>query len=145
MDPVDDLAARFVACTLPHAEWTHAAHLTVGTWHVRRFGPAEALNRLRVGIRRLNDSHGTLNTADSGYHETITVAYVHLLAEFVSRFADDVPTGDVVEQLLAGPLADRDALLAFFSRGALFSPEARAGRVEPDLAPLSLARLIPNA
>ena len=75
----------------------------------------------------------------------ITAAYVHLLAEFVSRSADDVPTGDVVEQLLAGPLADRDALLAFFSRGVLFSPEARAGWEEPDLAPLNLARSIPNA
>ena len=145
MDAVDDLAARFVACTLSHAVWTHAAHLTVGTWHVRRFGPIEALNRLRVGIRRLNDSHGTLNTPDSGYHETITAAYVHLLAEFVSRFSDDVPIGDVVGQLLAGPLADRDALLAFFSRGVLFSPQARAAWIQPDLVPLSLARLIPNA
>ncbi|MDX2167626.1 MAG: hypothetical protein SF182_11205, partial [Deltaproteobacteria bacterium] len=58
---LEDLIARFQARTLPHAEWTHRAHLAVGTWHVLRFGPDEALRRLRSGIRALNDAHGTPN------------------------------------------------------------------------------------
>ena len=57
------LAARFTALTLPKEAWTHAAHLTVGTWHVDRYGAADALPRLRAGIRRLNESHGNENTA----------------------------------------------------------------------------------
>jgi hypothetical protein len=63
---LDDLVARFIAGTIPHAEWTHVAHLTVGTWHVHRYGPEEALVRLRVGIRALNDAHGTPNSATRG-------------------------------------------------------------------------------
>src|ERR1700722_1224434 len=78
----DDLAARFTAFTLPHAEWTHAAHLTVGLWHVHRFGKTDALERLRTGIRRLNESHGTVNSDISGYHETTTRAYVELFSMF---------------------------------------------------------------
>ena len=72
-DP-DAVAARFAALTLPKHEWTHAAHLTVGVWHVDRYGAADALTRLRAGIRRLNESHGNVNTPASGYHETITAA-----------------------------------------------------------------------
>ena len=62
---VDDLAARFSAGTISREEWTHLAHLAVGTWHVQRYGPDEALTRLRAGIRRLNDLHGTPNSAAS--------------------------------------------------------------------------------
>ena len=65
VDP-DALAARFTALTLRKDEWTHAAHLTVGAWHVDRYGAADALTRLREGIRRLNESHGNENSATAG-------------------------------------------------------------------------------
>ena len=35
---LEDLAGRFQSCTLHESEWTHAAHLAVGTWHVSKFG-----------------------------------------------------------------------------------------------------------
>ncbi len=138
---LDDLVARFVACRLPHSEWTHQAHLAVGAWHVAHFGAEEALTRLRLGIRHLNDSHGTPNSATRGYHETISRAYVVLLAEFLDSVQDTMPLVERVTRLLAGPLAARDALLRFYSRERLMSPEARAAWIEPDLRPLRLAHL----
>lgn len=135
---VDDLAARFAARAIPHPEWTHAAHLAVGTWHVRRYGPEEALARLRVGIRALNDAHGTPNSSTSGYHETVTRAYVRLLAEFLAHCPVDLPVADCVTRVLAGPLAAKDVLLTFYSRERLMSVTARAAWVEPDLAPLRM-------
>jgi hypothetical protein len=134
---LDDLVRRFDACELPRTQWTHAAHLSVGLWHVCRYGREPALVRLRIGIRRLNESNGVVNSATSGYHETITSAYVQLLASFAERHAD-LPVGERLEQLLAGELADRGALLKFYSRARLESAEARVGWVEPDLAPLAL-------
>jgi hypothetical protein len=139
---LDDLATRFTTCRLSHGEWTHQAHVTVGAWHVDRFGADEALTRLRVGIRRLNDSHGTPNSATRGYHETITRAYVHLLAEFLAACPKDIPLADRINRLLASPLAGKDALLQFYSRERLMSPEARAAWIEPDLAPLQAAHLL---
>jgi hypothetical protein len=136
-DP-DALAGHFTALTLPKAEWTHAAHLTVGAWHVDRYGPVEALTRLRAGIRRLNESHGNENTASAGYHETITAAYVTLLAAFLDRCPAGLPLATRVEQLLASPLAGRDMLFTFYSRERLLSEDARARWVDPDLAPLHL-------
>jgi hypothetical protein len=138
---LDDLVARFVACRLPHSEWTHQAHLAVGAWHVAQFGADEALARLRVGIRRLNDSHGTPNSATRGYHETISRAYVVLLAEFLDSVSDTMPLAERVTRLLGSPLSARDALLQFYSRERLMSPEARATWIEPDVQPLRLAPL----
>ena len=81
---VDDLAARFTACAIPAKEWSHAAHLVVGLWHVHRYG-ADGGPRCDCarGIRRLNESHGGVNSATNGYHETITAAYVQLLAQYL--------------------------------------------------------------
>jgi hypothetical protein len=85
----------------------------------------------------LNDSNGVVNSATSGYHETVTAAYAQLLAAFTERHAD-VPAAERVARLLAGDLADRGVLLKFYSRSRLESAEARLGWVPPDLAPLSL-------
>jgi hypothetical protein len=136
------LAARFTALTLPKEEWTHTAHLTVGAWHVDRYGAAEALPLLRGGIRRLNESHGNVNTATSGYHETITAAYVTLLAAYLAGCPPALPLSTRVERLLASPLAGRDMLLAFYSRERLMSTDARARWIEPDLAPLRLEAVL---
>ena len=46
--------------------------------------------RLRSGIRRLNESHGGVNSATDGYHETITAAYVQLLAQYLERSAPTI-------------------------------------------------------
>ena len=130
------LAVRFTSLRLPKEEWTHAAHLTVGLWHVDRYGPAEALTRLRDGIRRLNESHGNVNTPTSGYHETITAAYVMLLAQYLETCSPELSLGARVQRLLAGPLAGRDMLFTFYSRERLMSVEARAQWLEPDRGPL---------
>jgi NTE family protein len=139
---VEDLAARFAVPSLREAEWTHVAHLTVGAWHVDRYGAGEALTRLRDGIRRLNVSIGGVNTESAGYHETITAAYVRLLAEYLETCPQDLPLAARVERLLASPLAERDMLFTFYSRDRLFSTNARAQWVEPDLAPLRLGAVL---
>ena len=131
-----DLVAAFRDCTLPKQEWTHLAHLRVGAWHVHHFGGPAALAMLRAGIRRLNDSHGTPNSSDSGYHETITVAYVRLIEEFLAGVEDGLPLERRVELLTESPLADRPVLFRFWSRDLLLSARARAEWVPPDLAPL---------
>jgi hypothetical protein len=133
---LEELAAGFRACTISHADWTHAAHLRVAAWHVDRFGRAEALERLRAGIRRLNDHHGTPNSTTRGYHETITVAYVHLVADFLARSPAGTTLATRAAQMLAGPLGARDVLLRHWSQALLMSPVARAEWVAPDLLPL---------
>ena len=80
---LDALAARFEAAAIPSTEWKHETHLVMGAWHVARYGAEAALERLRAGIRRLNAAHGTVDSDTRGYHETITRAYVRVIAAFL--------------------------------------------------------------
>lgn len=139
---IDDLGVRFEACAIPAKEWTHAAHMTVGLWHVQRYGAADALVRLRNGIRRLNESHGVVNSATGGYHETITAVYVQLLAQYLESIHTDMPLGMRALHLLASPLAAKDVLLAFYTRDRLMSSSARGGWTDPDLAPVTLTHVL---
>jgi hypothetical protein len=143
---LDDVVARFVACRLPREEWTHLTHLAVGMWHVHRYGTEEALARLRAGIRRLNESHGTPNSATRGYHETITRAYVGLLSEFLEACPVEMPLAERIARLIASPVADKDVLLRFYSRERLMSTHARAEWLEPDIMVLQVSgRVDPGA
>ena len=137
-EALDQLASEFLSSSLPRDQWNHIAHLSVGAWHVYRFGVDEAVARLRVGIRALNDRHGTPNTTTSGYHETITVAYARLIEEFLSSFEPSIPLEHRVSHLLSGPLSERSCLLRFWSRALLMSEAARAAWVAPDLEPLGV-------
>jgi hypothetical protein len=136
---LERLAADFEALAMPSSAWTHAAHLAVGAWHVARFGVEEATARLRAGIRALNESHGNVNTDSDGYHETITVAYVRLIAEFLAACEPEAPLGERVQRLLAGPVSSKGILLRYWSRERLMSASARARWLEPDVAPLGLS------
>ena len=133
---LEDLVNRFRARMVPKAEWTHQAHIAVGTWHVHRYGVAGALVQLREGICRLNDTHGTVNSDTSGYHETITRAYLLLIERGLTALPAANPLDAKVRALLKTPLATKDALLAHYSRDVLLSAEARRRWIEPDRHPL---------
>jgi len=137
-DALEELAAGFLSGSLPRDQWNHIAHLSVGAWHVHRFGVDQAIARLRAGIRALNDRHGTPNTTTTGYHETVTVAYARLIEEFLSAFEPGTPLERRVSHLVTGPLSERSFLMKFWSRPLLMSGAARAAWVAPDLEPLAL-------
>ncbi len=131
--PLDKLAERFGAATIPSAEWTHQAHLRIGAWHVHHLGPAAAVDRLRSGIRSLNAAHGIGDASARRYHETITIAYVHLLGRFLAACPADRSFEASVDELGRSALSDPDYLLRFYSREVLMSRGARGRWVEPDL------------
>jgi hypothetical protein len=139
---LEEFAGRFLAGTIPFEEWTHQAHLAVGMWHVNRYGTEEALARLRIGIQCLNEKHGTPNSLTRGYHETITRAYVLLLAEFLKSCPPAVSLQERVACLLNSPVADKNLLFKFYSRETLLSARAKSEWVEPDIEPLRMVDLL---
>jgi ribosomal protein S18 acetylase RimI-like enzyme len=122
---------RFHDRTLCHAQWTHAAHLRIAWLHLARYELDEAHLRMRAGILRLNAAHGLVETPQRGYHETLTRAWLRLVAAARRR-----GLGPDSMSALADPALERNAPLAFYSRDRLFSLEARAMYVPPDLAEL---------
>lgn len=132
---VERLVAGFRDGTLPHAEWTHRAHLTVALWYATQHEAAEALDLVRAGILRLNAAHGVPTTPTRGYHETITRFYMHVVGHFVAQLGREDDWAERANRLLTR-YGQRELPLRHYSEGVLKSPEARAGWVEPDLLPL---------
>ena len=127
--------AAFIDRTLAKREWTHQAHLRVGLWHALRYDDELALSLLRARIRAYNESTDVANTTTSGYHETITRFYLHIIRQFVGSVDLRRPIDELARSLIE-QWGDRDVPLRHYSRARLFSAAARAEWVEPDLAPL---------
>ncbi|WP_423604191.1 hypothetical protein [Sphingomonas sp. MS122] len=129
------LGEGLLVCTLAREEWTHEAHLAACLYLLARRPDIDVDARIAGLISRFNESVGGVNDDHSGYHDTITRAYV----AGVRRFLRERATGELivdVNALLASEVGGRDWPLRFYSRERLFSVQARRGFVEPDLAPL---------
>lgn len=131
-DEINLLVKSFEERTLSKTDWTHAAHLTVGLYYCFHHPFGVAKNLMRDGIYWLNDSHGTPNTESSGYHETITIFWLETVAKFVDDNQDEKSLAVLANKLLE--VCNNSKLpLEIYSRELLFSPEARAHFVAPDL------------
>jgi putative acetyltransferase len=129
---------RFHATTLAGVEWTHQAHLRIAWMYVQRYSVEEAHLLMRVGIVRLNAAHGLVETARRGYHETMTRTWLLLVAAATWE-SSAAESSLAFLEIHAGHLG-KDAPLRHYSRERLLSLEARTRYVEPDLAPLDVAR-----
>ncbi|HEX5706432.1 MAG TPA: hypothetical protein VFX96_04010 [Pyrinomonadaceae bacterium] len=129
------LVRDFESCALPRERWTHAAHLTVALWYLLHHEWDEAVLLTRRGIRRYNEASGVANTRESGYHETLTIFWLRHVLRFLESHRDDCCDVDrLADELIT--TADKNLPLEFYTRELLFSFEARARWVEPDLKTL---------
>jgi hypothetical protein len=124
----DEFIARFEDCTLE--PFRHRDHVRVAWLYLDRYAPAEALARVCEGIRRFAAAHG----APDRYHETITWAFVLLIADRRARAA----AGQTWEGFARenADLVDRGAsvLGAYYRGETLASDLARRHFVFPDVA-----------
>jgi hypothetical protein len=130
---IDEFLSTFEAGTLPKERWTHGAHLLTGACYVRALGEAAAIDRMRLCVSRYNVAVGGKNTDTSGYHETITIAWVKLLAGLLRDVAP-------IERAAFATLAverfesDRNILRLYYDFDLVASVEARRSWIEPTLA-----------
>jgi hypothetical protein len=129
---IDALASGFLACTLPKAEWTHAAHFAATLWLIRHAPERDLPHEMPGLIRSYNESVGGVNSDSAGYHETITQASIRAARAFAAARPAGEALHESVDALMAGPLGTPDWLLDYWSRETLLSVEARRGWVEPD-------------
>jgi hypothetical protein len=129
---IESFVRAFENGALPKSEWTHARHLLIALWYITRHGRDEATALIRDGIRRHNQRHDN----PSGYHETITLAWVEVIDAFLDGRERDAPVSVLAADLLE-ECGDREYLLQFYSRERLFSGEARRGWLAPDLAAIT--------
>ena len=66
--------------TFPKSEWTHASHLAMAVSYLWRLPIRQATPRIRIGIRNYNVAQGGANTAECGFHETLTIFWIQRIA-----------------------------------------------------------------
>lgn len=124
----------FEACTIPHAAWTHRAHIRMAYLVLRREAFERAVDTVRAGIQKLNASQNTPEALDRGYHETLTCAWLRLVDSAIRHYG----AGEDFEAFAAQHphLLCRTQLRLFYTRDRIMSWEAKRAFVAPDLAPL---------
>ncbi len=122
----EELIAGFESAELPPDSFSHVEHVRAAWWYLERYPFPDALGRFCDAIRRFAAAKGKAER----YHETITVAYMLLIAERLdnmrgatwTEFADR--NGDLLER--------KPSILArYYSDETLASDRARRVFVMP--------------
>jgi hypothetical protein len=130
---IDAFLAGFEGCTLPKERWTHGAHLLTGACYVHALGQAAAIDRMRTCVKRYNESVGGKNTETSGYHETITVAWIKLL-DALLRESGEMQRAAFARLAVERFAGDREIFRRYYAFDLVSSVEARRNWVPPTLA-----------
>ena len=136
MDDSEFLAA-FESLSLPFAQWTHRAHVKVAFLYLRAHPFDKALARMQKGIKAYNAANKVPEGPSSGYNETTTHAFLHLIAATMASYGQAMPTPTADAFCDSHPqLMTRHVLRFFYSPERRMHPLAKTQFVEPDLAPL---------
>ncbi|MCC6293149.1 MAG: hypothetical protein IT164_10915 [Bryobacterales bacterium] len=125
---------EFESGAYPLAQWTHREHVIMASWYLLHLTRFEATPTIRAGIQRYNLAQGGQNTATSGYHETLTLFWIHVLSH-----ALDEARGDALTRIraMAAEFGGRAGLYKdYYSHDVAQSVEARYEWMEPDMKPL---------
>jgi hypothetical protein len=117
----DEFLEAFHSCRLKNSEFRHADHLRLAWLHVHRAPFEAALSSVRTGIQRFAAHH----QAPHLYHETVTTAWVHLLATHHENTFEEFLRQN--EHRLT-----KDLLHQFWTPELLASDEARRNWTPPD-------------
>src|SRR3954447_3216642 len=93
---IESFICAFEDGSLPRSEWTHQRHLIMALWYLRRHGRELATGLIRGGIRRHNERQGN----QTGYHETITLAWIAVIDRFLSTRDRASPVSVLAAELL---------------------------------------------
>lgn len=123
-----ELLEGFVTTALPADQFHHEQHVRVAWLFVRDHGMPAALGEFTGAIKRFAEAKG----AHGLYHETITWAFVLIIAERIARKPADTWAAFAADN--ADLLSWKPSILErYYSKELLGSALARATFVMPDL------------
>lgn len=132
---IDAFLAAFESGTLAKERFTHAGHLLTGACFVHSLGEAAAVDHMRLCVRRFNEAVGGKNTETSGYHETITVFWIKILAALQAANAR-LPRADFAAFAVEQYRDRRDLFQEFYDFDPVASTEARRTWIAPTVKPI---------
>src|SRR6476620_3562253 len=87
-----DLIRQFESCSLPFEQWTHRAHVRVAYLYLCQHPFEAALEHMRRGVQRYNAANHVPEGPTSGYNETTTHAFLHLILATLNAYSLTHPT-----------------------------------------------------
>ncbi len=128
---IEAIVKQFQDRTLPLNEWTHEAYLIVCCWHLLHHSVEESICLLRAGIITYNVTAGVENTTEGGYHESLTLFWIYVIAAFLEQQEGDEVTK--INSFLTSNTADKNLPLEYYSKELILSTKGRAIWIAPDL------------
>lgn len=122
------LQTEFERGLLPTSEFTHRAHVVVAYAYIAQHGVEAAIIMMRDGLVAYLKHHGI---DPAKFHETLTTAWIYAVWHFMQRCAPCESADDLIAR--NPELLDAGIMLTHYSAARLFSDEARATCLEPDL------------
>ena len=122
--------SAFEACTVAPSQFNHAAHVRLAYVYLVESDVEQAVQRMREALLRFLEHNGIPR---SKFHETITRAWVLAVRHFMDRSTSASSDNFITRNQ---ELLDTRIMLTHYSASVLFSPDARASFVEPDLDPI---------
>ena len=114
-------------------QFDHRAHVRLAYVLLAEAGVDDATEQMRSALLSFIARNG-IDRAK--YHETITRAWILAVRHFMDRTPRSASADAFID---ANPvLLDSKIMLTHYSASLLFSPEARAAFVEPDIQPIPL-------
>src|SRR5262245_55130357 len=126
-----DFRAEFEACRFPPAEFGHRAHIRLAYVYLAEHDTDASHQLMHDALLNFIRHHGV---DISKYHETMTRAWIMAVRHFMEispgsesseAFTEDNPR-----------MLDSKIMMTHYSAEVLFSDEARARFVEPNLSPI---------
>jgi len=131
MNDDDVFMQQFETCTFPFDQWHHRAHVKLAYLYAMRFGFEIAARKLRDGIRAYNAANNVQDMPTSGYHETMTMAWLHIIHATVQVYGPRETADEFVD--FHPQLGQKKILRLFYSPDLFMSPQAKREFLEPDL------------
>ena len=129
----DDIEFRrqIESCELPASDFNHRAHLRLAYIYLTENDPDRSVELMRDTLDRFLIHNG----ADpSKYHETITKAWILAVHHFMNKTGNSKSADDLIDKNPS--LLDKNIMMTHYSAEVLFSDNARAEFVQPDLDPI---------
>jgi hypothetical protein len=120
----------FDACTIAPSEFNHQAHVRLAYIYLTEGDADSAVQKMRDALLKFLEHN---NVPRSKFHETLTRAWVLAVQHFMNRSTSTSATDFIANN---PELLDSKIMLTHYSASTLFSADARASFVQPDLDPI---------
>jgi hypothetical protein len=134
----ETLLCQFEDGTFPVDQWHHKEHIKAAYLYLRQYPLDEAIEKMRLGLKRYNAMHQVPESLDRGYHETLTQAWMRMVRFTLCQYG---PANSAEEFFQEHPqLWQMKVLRLFYSRERLMSWEAKKDFLPPDITKLPVSK-----